>query len=44
MQLQNKGYFNPKSMITHSFMLDEINEAIEAMRQGKVMRCTVKMT
>ena len=42
-QLQQKGYFNPKGMISHSFTLDEINKAIDAMRQGGIIRCTISM-
>lgn len=32
-----------KGMITHRFTLDEINEAIETIRNGEAVRCIVKM-
>lgn len=42
-RLQQQGRFDPKGMITHSFTLDEINLALEAMRRGEVIRCTIRM-
>ena len=42
-RLQQKSAFDPKGMITHSFKLNEINDAIEAMRRGKTIRCSISM-
>ncbi|OGW33234.1 MAG: dehydrogenase [Nitrospirae bacterium GWC2_42_7] len=41
--LYQKGKFDLKSMITHRFKLDDINEAIASMRRGEVIRCIIKM-
>ena len=44
MQLQKNDYFNPRNMISHSYKLDGINDAIEDMKSGKVVRCSIDMT
>ena len=42
-QLQQNGFFNPQDMITHRYALENINDAIAAMREGAVIRCSIKM-
>lgn len=41
--LYQKGKFDLKNMITHSFYLDDINEAIVAIRSGEIVKCIIKM-
>jgi len=41
--LYQKGKFDLKDMITHYFYLDDINEAIVAIRSGETVKCIVKM-
>lgn len=43
LRLQQQQVFDPSVMISHSYTLDEINSAIDAMRRGEVIRCTIKM-
>jgi len=42
-RLQQNGIFDPREMITHSFPLVKINEALDLIRQGEVIRCSIKM-
>lgn len=42
-RLQNSGVFTLNEMITHQFSLDEINEAIHAVRTKDVIRCVLKI-
>lgn len=37
-RLQMAGRFDPRPLITHRYSLEQINEAIEAMRRGEVVR------
>ncbi len=41
--LQEQGLFDPKQMISHCFKLDDINQAIAALRHGEVTRCSIDM-
>jgi len=42
-KLFQKGRMNLKDMISHSFSLDNINQAIDAMQKGEVTRCMIRM-
>ena len=42
-QLEQLGRFNLEGMITHEFSLAEINEAMEGMQKGYILRCVIKM-
>ena len=42
-RLQQSGKINLNSMLTHEFTLDEINKAMEAMQDGKTLRCLIKL-
>lgn len=42
-RLQKTGRFDLKRMITHTYTLDKINEAIEMVRTGDTTRCVIKM-
>jgi len=41
-ELYKKGKINLKSMITHTYKLDDINEAIEATRKGEIVKCMIR--
>jgi Zn-dependent alcohol dehydrogenase len=41
--LYNKGSFNINSLITHNFKLDQINTAIDLLKDGKAGRILIKM-
>jgi len=43
LDLYKKGILKLKGMITDHFSLDKINDAIEGMRKGKIVRCIIKM-
>lgn len=43
LKLNKKGILKLKGMITESFSLDEINDAIEGMRRGRIVKCIIKM-
>lgn len=43
LNLQQQGYFSTDGMISHRFDLDRINEAIEKMRSGESIRCSIEM-
>jgi len=42
-RLQNTGRFDLKKMITHTYSLDKVNEAIKMVRTGDTLRCVIKM-
>ncbi|MFC1559506.1 zinc-binding dehydrogenase [Candidatus Margulisiibacteriota bacterium] len=42
-KLHKKNKVDLKHMVTKTFGLDEINEAIEAMRKGEMIKCIIKM-
>ncbi|MBN2052417.1 zinc-binding dehydrogenase [Candidatus Woesearchaeota archaeon] len=42
-KLQQSGRFELKKMITHTYPLDKINEALDMVRTGDTIRCVVKM-
>lgn len=42
-QLEQLGRFNLEGMITHEFSLSEINEAMEGMQKGDILRCVIKL-
>lgn len=42
-RLQQEGRFDPTRMITHLFPLEDINRAIESMRRGEAIRCSIRM-
>jgi S-(hydroxymethyl)glutathione dehydrogenase / alcohol dehydrogenase len=42
-RLQKSGLMNLDSMITHTFSLDKINEAIDMVRKGDTVRCVIDM-
>src|SRR3989344_1121318 len=42
-RLQQNGAFDLTEMITKEFSLDQINEAIQLVRKGDVIRCVIKM-
>lgn len=42
-KLYRKGHLNLKEMISHNFKLKEINKAIDAMQNGEVVRCMIRM-
>jgi S-(hydroxymethyl)glutathione dehydrogenase/alcohol dehydrogenase len=41
--LQNNGRLSLDGMISHEFQFSQINEALDMMRQGEVLRCVLKM-
>ncbi|MFC1767468.1 zinc-binding dehydrogenase [Candidatus Margulisiibacteriota bacterium] len=41
--IYKKRKLNLKSMITQTFDLNEINQAIDAMRKGEIVKCIIKM-
>lgn len=43
LNLHRKGVLKLKGMITDSFGFDEINNAIEGMRKGRIIKCIIKM-
>ena len=43
MRLQKAGKLNLSHLITHEYPLEKINEAIDALRQGKTMRCIIAL-
>lgn len=43
MRLERSGRFNLEKMITKVYSLERINQAIRAVRKGKVVRCVVKV-
>ncbi|MBF0559231.1 MAG: zinc-binding dehydrogenase [Nitrospirae bacterium] len=43
LKLVDAGSLNFKMMVTHRYTLDRINEAIEKMRAGEVVRCIVNI-
>ncbi len=43
MRLEQAGRFSLENMITHEFSLSEINEAMEGMQKGYILRCVIKM-
>ncbi len=42
-RLQESGRFNLEKMISKTFTLDQINDAINEIRTGNVLRCIIKM-
>ena len=42
-RLQQQGKLPLESMITHTFPLDQINEAMALLRTGDTLRCLIKM-
>lgn len=42
-KLYKLGRLNLKDLISHNFRLDEINDAVRAMRNGETIRCMIKM-
>jgi S-(hydroxymethyl)glutathione dehydrogenase/alcohol dehydrogenase len=42
-KLYRKGKLGLKEMISHSFRLDDINKAIDAMQRGETIRCMIRM-
>jgi S-(hydroxymethyl)glutathione dehydrogenase / alcohol dehydrogenase len=44
MALQNTGCLSLDGMISHEFPFNRINEALDMMRRGEVLRCVLKMT
>lgn len=44
LRLYGQGKIELKSMITHRYGLDDIDEAFDAMRAGKVARCMIIMS
>lgn len=43
LKLYRKGILKLKGMITDTFSLDEINNAIEGLRKGRIIKCIIKM-
>lgn len=43
LNLYRKGALKLKGMITDSFGLDEINDAIEGIRKGRIIKCIIRM-
>lgn len=43
LNLNRKGVLKLKGLITDHFSLDKINDAIEGMRKGKIVKCIIKM-
>lgn len=43
LRLYSRGTLNLSRLITHTFQLDEINLALDAMRTGKAVRCMITM-
>lgn len=42
-RLQKAGKLNLSHLITHEYPLEKINEAIDALRHGKTMRCIIAL-
>ena len=42
-RLQQSGRFDLKGMITHTYSLDKINDAIRMVRTGDAVKCLIKM-
>ena len=42
-RLQESGRFNLEKMITKTYAVDDINDAIEEVRTGDVIRCMIKL-
>ena len=42
-RLYKNKVFDPKKTISHRYTLDQINEAIEDMHNGKIIRCMIRM-
>ncbi len=42
--LQNSGRLSLEGMISHEFKFDQINEALDMMRKGEVLRCVLKVS
>jgi len=43
LRLMSSGAFDLRPMISHRFPLNDINQALDAMREGKVVRCLIVM-
>jgi len=43
LKLNRKGILKLDGMITERFSLDKINDAIEGMRRGRIVKCIIKM-
>lgn len=43
LKLQHSGAYDPYHMITHWHSLGDINTAVDILRSGQAMRCTIKM-
>ncbi len=43
MRLAASGAFDPRTLITHRFPLEDINTALDLMRAGKSVRCAIHM-
>lgn len=43
LSLYRKGVLKLKGMITDSFGLDEINDAIEGIKKGRIIKCIIRM-
>lgn len=43
LRLERAGRFDLRDMVTHRYRLEEINEAIDAMRRGEVIRAVIAM-
>lgn len=41
--LQDKGRFSLQGMVSHEFPFTRINEALDMVRKGEVLRCVLKM-
>jgi S-(hydroxymethyl)glutathione dehydrogenase/alcohol dehydrogenase len=42
-RLQQAGRFDLAPLVSHTFPLDQVNEAIALMRQGDAVRCVLRM-
>jgi S-(hydroxymethyl)glutathione dehydrogenase/alcohol dehydrogenase len=43
LKLHKRGILKLKGMITETFSLEQINDAIEGMRRGRILKCIIKM-
>lgn len=43
LRLQKAGRFDLSGFVSHRYPLERVNEALEAMRRGEVIRCTLTM-
>ena len=43
LRMQHGGLFDPAPIISHSYPLERINEAIESLRSGQAVRCAITM-